>query len=86
MRALERACVERGVAFEEGAEVLELVRRQGGALEAVRIRRAQGDDGHDPLPAGGAGLRRLERPADARRCRWPPSRGRCSRCRGPEKP
>ncbi|MGB5240369.1 MAG: FAD-dependent oxidoreductase [Prochlorococcaceae cyanobacterium] len=44
MRALERACVERGVAFEEGAEVLELIRHQGGALEAVRIRRAQGDD------------------------------------------
>jgi glycine oxidase len=42
MRALERACVERGVAFEEGAEVLELVCRQGGELEAVRIRRAQG--------------------------------------------
>ncbi|MCT0249516.1 FAD-dependent oxidoreductase [Synechococcus sp. CS-205] len=48
MRSLERACVERGVAFEEGAEVLALSRHRSGALEAVRIRRAQGDDATIP--------------------------------------
>lgn len=43
MRALERACVQRGVAFEEGAEVRELLQR-GGRLEAVRLRGADGEE------------------------------------------
>ena len=43
MRALERACVERGVAFEEGAEVRELLQR-GGRLEAVRVQGADGEE------------------------------------------
>lgn len=48
MRALERACVVRGVAFEEGAEVLAL-EPEGGSLAAVWLRRA---DGHElQLPA-----------------------------------
>jgi len=46
MRALERACVQRGVAFEEGCEVQGLL-REGTAPEAplrgVRLRRADGD-------------------------------------------
>ena len=46
MRALERACVQRGVAFEEGCEVMGLL-REGTASEAplrgVRLRRADGD-------------------------------------------
>jgi glycine oxidase len=46
MRALERACVLRGVAFEEGCEV-QGVLREGKAPEAplcgVRLRRADGD-------------------------------------------
>jgi glycine oxidase len=41
MRALERACVERGVAFEEGSEVLELYAR-GGRLEGVGLVGADG--------------------------------------------
>jgi glycine oxidase len=48
MRALERACVARGVAFEEGTEVLEILRDREGALAGLRLRRASGDDG--PLP------------------------------------
>ncbi|MEB3170006.1 MAG: FAD-dependent oxidoreductase, partial [Synechococcaceae cyanobacterium] len=43
MRALERACVQRGVAFEEGAEVRELLQR-GGRLEAVRVQGADGEE------------------------------------------
>ncbi len=42
MRALERACVARGVAFEEGSEVLEL-EQAAGCLQAVRLRRANGE-------------------------------------------
>ena len=56
MRALERACVNRGVRFEEGSELLELITAPGGAgsageakdagrrLEAVRLRRADGQE------------------------------------------
>ncbi len=42
MRALERACVERGVGFEEGGEVQALQRDGSGALEAVAWRSAAG--------------------------------------------
>ncbi len=41
MRALERACADRGVAFQEGAEVLELL-QDGGRLSGVRLRGADG--------------------------------------------
>jgi glycine oxidase len=57
MRALERACVHRGVRFEEGCEVLGLVTEAEGAghgrepiappgqqLAAVRLRRADGQE------------------------------------------
>ena len=52
MRALERACVGRGVRFEEGCEVLELISSasdstrpsQRPQLEAVRLRRADGQE------------------------------------------
>ncbi len=44
MRALERACVERGVRFEEGCEVLALEADAAGALAAVRLRAAEGDE------------------------------------------
>ena len=58
MRALERACVHRGVRFEEGCEVLGLVTEPAGAriesepieaapsaqLVAVRLRRADGQE------------------------------------------
>jgi glycine oxidase len=44
MRALERACVERGVRFQEGAEVLELLRNGGGSLSGVRLRTAEGEE------------------------------------------
>ncbi|MFN9872118.1 MAG: FAD-dependent oxidoreductase [Cyanobacteriota bacterium] len=48
MRALERACVQRGVAFEEGAEVVELLTADGNGvpprLVGVRLRRADGSD------------------------------------------
>jgi glycine oxidase len=48
MRALERACVQRGVAFEEGAEVVELLTADGKGvpprLVGVRLRRADGSD------------------------------------------
>ena len=51
MRALERACVNRGVRFEEGSELLELITAPGGAetaagrqLQAVRLRRADGQE------------------------------------------
>jgi glycine oxidase len=40
MRALERACVELGVRFQEGVEVLELLRED--QLQAVRTRNAEG--------------------------------------------
>jgi glycine oxidase len=43
MRALERACVQRGVAFEEGSEVWSLQTR-GGRLEAVRLVGADGEE------------------------------------------
>ena len=39
MRALERACVERGVRFQEGVEVLELLQERG-RLQGVRVRDA----------------------------------------------
>ncbi|MEB3201088.1 MAG: FAD-dependent oxidoreductase [Synechococcaceae cyanobacterium] len=41
MRALERACVRRGVSFEEGAEVLQLL-SCGARLEGVRLQSADG--------------------------------------------
>jgi glycine oxidase len=41
MRALEAACVARGVTFEEGCEVLELIQERG-RLQEVRLRRAEG--------------------------------------------
>ena len=43
MRALERACAGLGVTFEEGTEVLGLERAASGALERVRLRRADGE-------------------------------------------
>lgn len=43
MRALERACVERGVSFQEGTEVLGLERDGAGALQGVQLRNAEGD-------------------------------------------
>jgi glycine oxidase len=43
MRALERACVGLGVTFEEGTEVLALERSASGALEGVRLQRADGE-------------------------------------------
>jgi glycine oxidase len=55
MRALEAACVARGVTFEEGSEVLELFTQPGNAggagpgrarLAGVHLRRADGQD-HD---------------------------------------
>jgi len=42
MRALERACVELGVRFQEGVEVLELL-QEGGQLRGVRVRNAEAD-------------------------------------------
>jgi glycine oxidase len=54
MRALERACVERSVRFEEGAEVLELAADGQGALAAVRWRGADGRTRE--LPCGQAVL------------------------------
>ena len=44
MRALERACVARGVGFQEGAEVLALLRDADGALAGVRLRSAEGEE------------------------------------------
>ncbi len=44
MRALERACVERGVGFQEGAEVLAIERDGTGALYGVRLRGADGEE------------------------------------------
>ena len=43
MRALERACVARGVGFAEGAEVQELLTGPDGALRGVRYRCAEGE-------------------------------------------
>mgnify|MGYP006283618001 CR=1 FL=1 len=43
MRALERACVERGVQFEEGAEVTAL-ECSDGVLAGVHLRRAEGGE------------------------------------------
>jgi glycine oxidase len=43
MRALERACVERGVSFQEGTQVLGLERDGAGVLQAVHLRNAEGD-------------------------------------------
>ncbi|MFN9645830.1 MAG: FAD-dependent oxidoreductase [Cyanobacteriota bacterium] len=56
MRALEAACVRRGVAFEEGVAVLELLSSSGvgAALEGVRVRRASGEE--CTLPASRAVL------------------------------
>jgi glycine oxidase len=44
MRALERAGAGLGVTFEEGTEVLALERSAAGALEGVRLRRADGEE------------------------------------------
>ncbi|MFM7239156.1 MAG: FAD-dependent oxidoreductase [Cyanobium sp.] len=44
MRALERACAGLGVTFEEGTEVLGLERAASGALEGVRLLRADGEE------------------------------------------
>ena len=41
MRALESACVDRGVQFQEGVEVLELIHEQG-ALSGIRARDSEG--------------------------------------------
>ena len=49
MRALERACVELGVTFQEGTEVLDLERDGAGALQGVHLRNAEGDT--QQLPA-----------------------------------
>ena len=43
MRALERACVARGVRFQEGTEVEGLERDGSGRLRAVRLRTAEGE-------------------------------------------
>jgi glycine oxidase len=48
MRALERACVELGVTFQEGSQVLELVCDPVGALSGVRLRSAEGEEHHLP--------------------------------------
>jgi len=53
MRALERACAGLGVRFQEGVEVLELL-RDGGALQGVRLRTAEGE--LQELPAQAAVL------------------------------
>jgi glycine oxidase len=44
MRALERACAGLGVQFQEGAEVLELLRHGDGRLSGVRLRSAEGEE------------------------------------------
>jgi glycine oxidase len=48
MRALERACVELGVTFQEGSQVLELVCDPAGALSGVLLRSAEGEEHHLP--------------------------------------
>ena len=51
MRALERACVHRGVRFEEGCEVLELVTQPDGHGSAERPRHPiSGGSGHGRKP------------------------------------
>ena len=52
MRALERACVNRGVRFEEGSEVLELITAPGTAGEAKPAREAR--DACEAIYAGEA--------------------------------
>ena len=52
MRALERACVNRGVRFEEGSEVLELITAPGTAGEAKPAREAR--DAYEANYAGAA--------------------------------
>ena len=42
MRALERSCVDLGVRFQEGVEVLELL-QQDQTLRGIRVRNAEGD-------------------------------------------
>ncbi len=42
MRALERACVQRGVRFEEGCEVEALEQTEAGRLSGVRLKDAEG--------------------------------------------
>jgi glycine oxidase len=49
MRALERACVSRGVCFQEGSEVLALERDGLGALAGVRLLTVEGEE--QVLPA-----------------------------------
>jgi glycine oxidase len=44
MRALERACVARGVRFQEGAEVQQLLTGGDGAFVGVRLRSAEGEE------------------------------------------
>jgi glycine oxidase len=44
MRALERACVRLGVQFQEGSQVQEIVKDSAGALQAVRLLTAEGQD------------------------------------------
>ena len=43
MRALERACVQLGVQFQEGSEVQELLQDASGHLKAVRLVSAEGE-------------------------------------------
>ena len=50
MRALERACVQRGVRFEEGSEVLELITASGGTAAAAAATAAA-----EPEPTSPAG-------------------------------
>ncbi|NBW62435.1 MAG: FAD-dependent oxidoreductase [Synechococcaceae bacterium WB4_1_0192] len=54
MRALERACVDLGVQFLEGSEVLALEQDSHGTLAAVRLRTAEGEE--QRLPTGQAVL------------------------------
>ncbi|MEB3321700.1 MAG: FAD-dependent oxidoreductase [Synechococcaceae cyanobacterium] len=62
MRALEAACVARGVNFEEGSEVLTLLQK-GNRLQGVEVRRVDGErhrlDGDQAVLACGAWSARL---------------------------
>ena len=48
MRALESACVDRGVHFQEGVEVLQLIRSDNAALQAVRTQDSEGQESTIP--------------------------------------
>ena len=80
MRALERACSRLGVQFEEGAEVQSLQADGQGALQAISLRRADGELQQLPCQqavlCSGAWSGQL-----CRSCRSFRSKGRCSRCR-----